>query len=336
LVEIAQSMNCIVCNTPNARREPGFDDRAGADFARFDCLRCGSFVLTGTAEEVLPHRLDELPLRRSLMSHTLRRMQRPGHTHLRLITSDDLPTFWSRDRLPSPQEQADDLILWVGDNQPSAETRAEITQLVLSAWLGTALSSPGHPGGIAGWHWLHTELKPEKLYTLEDVKGDTIGLRLTMAGWQRHAELKKTNIQSRTAFMAMKFGDALIDRVVAECFRPAVTRAGFGLRLLTDEQPAGLIDDQLRAAILSARFLIADLSHGNQGAYWEAGFAEGLDLPVIYTCRAAAWAKSKTHFDTNHMKTIIWSEDELGKAGKELTATIRATLRAEAKQTDDG
>jgi len=35
------------------------------------------------------------------------------------------------------------------------------------------------------------------------------------------------------------------------------------LRLSTDEQPAGLIDDPLRAAMLSARFLIADLSHGS-------------------------------------------------------------------------
>jgi hypothetical protein len=321
-------MTCIVCNTPNAQRQQGAD----GDYARFDCPRCGAFVLTGTAEGHLDRLLNEVPLRRSLMSHTLRRMQRTGGGHLRKITHNELPSFWRRGRLPSPQEQADDLILWIGDNQPSSETRAEINQLALSAWLGTALSSSG---GTAGWHWLHTELKPEKLYTLEDLKGDTIGLRLTMAGWQRYAELKQTNIQSRTAFMAMKFDDALLDRVVAEYFKPAVTRAGFELRLLTDEQPAGLIDNQLRAAILSARFLVADLSHGNRGAYWEAGFAEGLGLPVIYTCEAAAWTKSKPHFDTNHMKTIIWSSSELEKAGKELTATIRVTLRAEAKQTDD-
>jgi hypothetical protein len=86
----------------------------------------------------------------------------------------------------------------------------------------------------------------------------------------------------------------------------------------------------------AARFLIADLSHGNPGAYWEAGFAEGLNLPVIYTCEAGAWSKSKTHFDTNHMATIIWNETELDQAGKALTAMIRATLRAEAKPADDG
>jgi nucleoside 2-deoxyribosyltransferase len=135
--------------------------------------------------------------------------------------------------------------------------------------------------------------------------------------------------------MAMKFGDNVLDRVVLECFKPAVARAGFELRKLTDEQPAGLIDNQIRSAILSGRFVVADLSHGSHGAYWEAGFAEGLGLPVIYTCEEDAWKERKTHFDTNHMLTIVWNASRLTKAEDELTATIRATLRAEAKQADD-
>ena len=44
---------------------------------------------------------------------------------------------------------------------------------------------------------------------------------------------------------------------------------------------------------------------------------------------------SKTHFDTNHMLTIIWESADLKKAENALAATIRATLRAEAEQTDD-
>src|SRR5215470_16220437 len=69
------------------------------------------------------------------------------------------------------------------------------------------------------------------------------------------------------------------------------------------------------------RFVVADLSHGSHGAYWEAGFAEGLGLPVIYTCEEDAWKERKTHFDTNHMLTILWNASQLTKAGDELTAT---------------
>src|SRR5262249_24598159 len=150
-------------------------------------------------------------------------------------------------------------------------------------------------------------------------------LRLTMAGWERFGELRRRNVTSRTAFMAMKFGDAALNRVVDECFRPAVERTGFQLRLLTEHQPAGLIDDQLRAAILASRFVISDLTHGNRGAYWEAGYAEGLGLPVIYTCERTVWEQEKTHFDSNHLVTILWDSSELAKAENQLTATIRAT-----------
>jgi len=154
-----------------------------------------------------------------------------------------------------------------------------------------------------------------------------------MKGWQRYEALKRAESESRTAFMAMKFDDEM-DRVVANCFKPAVAKTGFELRLLTDRQPAGSIDDQLRVALRTSRFVIADLTHANNGAYWEAGFAEGLGRPVIYTCRRKEWEEAKTHFDTNHLNTIIWDPGNLDDATNHLTATIRATLPAEAKMTD--
>jgi len=35
----------------------------------------------------------------------------------------------------------------------------------------------------------------------------------------------------------------------------------------------------------------------NPGAYWEAGYAEGLGKPVIYTCEEAKFVEA-SHFDT--------------------------------------
>ena len=134
--------------------------------------------------------------------------------------------------------------------------------------------------------------------------------------------------------MAMQFGDEILNYVVDHCFRKAVVRAGFDLRVLTDRQPSGSIDDQLRVAPHTSRFVIADLTHANNGAYWEAGFAEGLGRPVIYTCRKVEWDERKTHFDTNHLVTIIWEGDKLEEAGTRLTATIRATLPGEARMSD--
>jgi hypothetical protein len=51
--------------------------------------------------------------------------------------------------------------------------------------------------------------------------------------------------------------DPELQNVVEQCFKPAVGRAGFELRLITDGQPAGLIDDQLRVALRNSRFVLA-------------------------------------------------------------------------------
>ena len=142
--------------------------------------------------------------------------------------------------------------------------------------------------------------------------------------------------------MAMQFNDSELDIAYLQCFKPAVEQTGFNLERL-DEQPiAGLIDDQLRVKILTARFLVADLTHGNQGAYWEAGFAEGLGKPVIYMCEKRFFKREDpyseiggVHFDANHHLTVIWEENGLEKAADMLKATIRATLPESAKMEDD-
>ncbi len=132
----------------------------------------------------------------------------------------------------------------------------------------------------------------------------------------------------------MQFGDPQLDTIYQEHFKAAVKSTGFDLKRLDEGQPAGLIDDRLRVEIRQARFLIADLSHHNRGAYWEAGFAEGLGKPVIYTCRKDAFDEGGTHFDTNHHLTVIWDPDNLGEAAEKLKATIRATLPGDAKLED--
>jgi nucleoside 2-deoxyribosyltransferase len=137
------------------------------------------------------------------------------------------------------------------------------------------------------------------------------------------------------AFMAMAFNAPDVEEALTQCFRPAAERAGLSLNKLTDAQGAGLIDNQIRAAIRSARLVIADLSTDNNGAYFEAGFAEGLRVPVIYTCRADKFREKKTHFDTNHMKTVPWDLSDLKRAENDLVGTIRNTLPDVAKMVDE-
>ena len=134
--------------------------------------------------------------------------------------------------------------------------------------------------------------------------------------------------------MAMQFGDPELNCVLEECFKPAVQQTGFKLIKLDDEPTAGLIDIRMRQEIKVSKFMIADLTHANLGAYWESGFAEGLGKQVIYTCKKSKFAEAKTHFDVNHHLTILWDENDLQSAAEDLKAAIRFTF-SEAKQLDD-
>ena len=163
---------------------------------------------------------------------------------------------------------------------------------------------------------------------------------LSLDGWAEVERLQKERTRTgNLAFIAMPFGNERLNSLVANHFVPAVRSAGFELRRLDQGQPAGLIDDQLRVRIRTARFVVSDLTDRNNGAYWEAGFAEGLGTPVIYSCERSVFESDqkseRPHFDTNHLVTVLWEAQAPEAAAKQLKAIIRATLPADATMRDD-
>jgi hypothetical protein len=135
-------------------------------------------------------------------------------------------------------------------------------------------------------------------------------------------------ITSRFAFFARRFANKELDEIFERCLGPAIAQTGYELR--TVSQKGGLIDAIIEDEIRRCRFLIADLSDDNAGAYWEAGLAEGLGKPVIYICRA----DKKTHFDTDHRHTVPWDLADIDGTAKRLKAVVRNTLLGDAIQSD--
>jgi hypothetical protein len=322
--------NCPVCGTPGASSQApvaGF-----ADTDAVECPRCGRFLLSGTARVVLEGLLQRRTINNSRLSHVLRvRYDAQPRKPPFLQRETDLEPYQNDLSHVPPQQQLDNFILWVGNNQGAPQEWAKSNIHALAARVGSGIGSDTSELGLA---WLINEFHNLGLYSFQRGGGSEESYRFKPAGWTRFDELNRRVVHSRNAFMAMKFGDARLDEVLRECFQPATARAGFTLKPLNEQPAAGLIDNQIRAAIRTARFVVADLSHDNDGAYFEAGFAEGLGLPVIYTCEAGKFAKEKTHFDTNHMVTVLWDADKLNEAGRTLTATIRNTLPLESKLDD--
>jgi hypothetical protein len=323
---------CLICATPNVSSVQIAGDTV------YSCPRCGQWGLarltadlTGSLQSKLGDWNERSIHLRSRLSHIIRRQQRSDGAYVQMPLAGDLETLRLEEPLPAPAEQMDRLILSIGDNQPSSAESAKISADALSAAIGATITRNSLNAGLG---WLLEQPTVKSLLERRREDGASIFLRLTMEGWLRYDRLKRGRTESRQVLMAMEFNDPELDRIVEQSFRPAVKRAGFELRLITDRQPAGLIDDQLRVVLRSSRFVIADLTHNNRGAYWESGFAEGLGRPVIYTCRENEWHNQRTHFDTNHLVTVIWSAEKLDKAAAQLTATIRATLPEEAKMSD--
>jgi hypothetical protein len=314
-------LECPICGNKSCDFLPGSE----WGHSIHDCPRCGAFAIIGTATGILPSLLGNNSIDRSVLSHLIRKAQHPPRPVT--IFQSDLPAYLKAPPLPKPREQADNVLLWVGtkQNSPSVFARCQIT--FLAATIGAAISGASEDA----CQWLLNHLEHEKLIEIRpNEPSGSVAMKLSMKGWDRHEELRRSSVPSRIAFMAMKFNDATLEKVMAECLMPAVAQAGFELRALNETQPAGLIDNQIRAAIRRARFVVADLTHDNNGAYFEAGYAEGIGLPVIYTCEQEKFTAKKTHFDTNHMVTIPWDINNLKDAANRLTATIRATLPGEA------
>jgi hypothetical protein len=137
---------------------------------------------------------------------------------------------------------------------------------------------------------------------------------LTPEGFEELEGRRRSNLDSDRAFVAMWFPEdnspdrVSLDRAWLEGIKPAVEAAGFDpLRIDWDEHNED-INNRIKAQIRQSRFLIADCTGHRNGVYFEAGFAMGLGLPVVWLCRRSDFGK--THFDTNHYKYALWDKPE--------------------------
>ena len=153
-------------------------------------------------------------------------------------------------------------------------------------------------------------------------------VNLSLEGWEMYEDEKRGGFDGNYGFIAMKFSDDELDEIVNKAIKPALQeQLGIVLVNLRDVEQAGIIDDIMRIKIRDAKFVIADLTHDNLGAYWEAGYAEGLGKPVIYICEKEKFEAASTHFDVNHCTTVLWSTDDAKGFCDRLIATLRRSLR---------
>lgn len=153
-------------------------------------------------------------------------------------------------------------------------------------------------------------------------------IAITIKGYKRLEELRAVQVRSDQAFVAMWFDESM-NEAWEKGFKPGIEDAGYKPLRIDFKQHNNKIDDEIIAEIKRSQFLVADFTskprEARGGVYYEAGFAKGLNIPVIFTCRKDIFGPDNVHFDIQHFKHIIW--DEPKDLRKELKKRISETIR---------
>jgi hypothetical protein len=144
---------------------------------------------------------------------------------------------------------------------------------------------------------------------------------LTVKGWERIEELRHVRPESRQAFVAMWFNPEM-NEPWEKGLKPGTEDAGYDPIRVDMAQFNEKIDDRIIAEIRRSRFLVVDVTGHRPAVYFEAGFARGLGVPFIFTCREDHFCDCS--FDTRQYPHIPWESP--GDLREKLKNRIRATI----------
>ena len=155
-------------------------------------------------------------------------------------------------------------------------------------------------------------------YTSGPGENECALLRLTSDGYARIDAIQKNATSGRNVLVAMKFGDDT--KPLREAVRKGIIKAGYVAIFIDEVQHNNFITPELLKHIRDSKFVVVDLTHQNNGAYFEEGYAMGLGKPVIQLCKA----DTQLHFDIAQKNTIMWTtEDDIPER---LYNRIKATI----------
>ena len=276
--------SCFVC-----KYEPVGVGSSDDDGYEVNCKRCGSFWITRRATV-------ELPTETSKLSAWIREQQE-----------------FRRDRPRISEYLVEDILKSLPER-----TVADKQRLLLYA-IGRR-STPGKNVDLLfdtdyplAWaqapnelQYLVRALKDRGLVSGGGGKADNdSSCLLTPKGWDYFDEHRFTDPATKQVFVAMWFDKRMDD--AWECgIKPALEQVGYRPVRVDTEPHLERIDAKIQADIKDSRFIVADVTGHRQGVYFEAGYAMGLGLPVVWSVKKDDLAD--VHFDTRQFNHIVWSD----------------------------
>lgn len=179
---------CPICSSPVP------DPKQDLNWSGFDCPRCGRWSCRAESSGVAWKLLREIGEKnprglqiRSRLSHILRAQQQhlPAGRWVELPL-DNLGSWHLEEPLPSPSEQLDQLVIRVGERQPSPAESATLPAPETSAWICATITRPPSDASLG---WLLEQERTAALIERRDQNGPLL-LRLRMEGWLGEADFR--------------------------------------------------------------------------------------------------------------------------------------------------
>lgn len=282
-----------------------------------DCPRCGQFITTVIGEHLFR---GNQPTSRKIAAASgwLRH-----HLGFLLQNKNDVETLLVA-KIPSIAERAALLLEQINIVYPDLGKSFDFTYDD-PQWLGASYSSEPSEIGFLSNRFLLSEKKFIESQ-IRDEANNHVGLpsiSITPSGYA-FLENRRLGVGiGEIGFCAMWFNSQTLP-LWTMGIEPAIKDAGYIPKRIDDVQHNNKIDDEILSSIRNSKFVVADFTGQRGGVYFEAGFAAGLGIPVIWTVRNDQI--DDLHFDTRQYNHIRWNQEELDNARQLITNRIVATI----------
>lgn len=164
-------------------------------------------------------------------------------------------------------------------------------------------------------------------YEVRDTNGLNIArsfeVTILAKGFSRIYDLQKLQVTNKNVFVAMSFHESANE--IRKAIKQGIEDAEYSSLLMDEIVHNHQIVPEMLRLIKESRFMIMDITQPNFGAYYEAGYAQGLGKEVIITCSQEVWDKkdfscdkdenciykqisTKPHFDIVQKQILKWKD----------------------------
>ena len=305
-------MSCPVCQNAEARSA----NHRSRDAINTDCPQCGRLTISRSAAEDSSNEENSNSWKLSAWISEFA----PA-----MVTSADIASARSS-RIPSLNHRADRMLRWINEKFPPGMLFS-LDVLGNGIWdTNSQARSKMTASRLMPIGWNRTI--DEMFYMVTEVLCNEMGLLVSQNNHDYQVSPKgllylegHRDAVSSIGFCAMWFSED-VKPLWTQVIEPAIRAAGYEPLRIDSKQHNGKIDDEIMASIRASRFVVSDFTGNRGGVYYEAGFAHGLGLPVVFMCREG----DDLHFDVRQYNCIFWKLDALDEARERLKNRLLATL----------